>query len=119
MKPKTFMLIAGETSGDMLAAQLVDALRREIAREPHAATNDYQPLETSLEPRFFGAGGEHMARAGVDLAFDMTQHAITGLTDVIKNYVTLWRLGQRLLRLAREREPDVLIGVDFSGFNRR
>jgi lipid-A-disaccharide synthase len=113
------MLIAGETSGDILAADLVRALRTELSRAPLVATDDYQPLQTSLEPGFFGAGGEHMARAGVRLAFDMTRHAVTGLTDVIKNSVTFWRLAQRLLRLARERQPDVLIGVDFSGFNRR
>jgi lipid-A-disaccharide synthase len=113
------MLIAGETSGDMLAADLVRALRAELNRAPLVTTADYQPLQTSLEPRFFGAGGENMARAGVELAFDMTRHAVTGLTDVLKNYVTFWRLAQSLLRLAREHEPDVLIGIDFSGFNRR
>jgi lipid-A-disaccharide synthase len=113
------MVIAGEPSGDMLAADLVMALRSEMARTPPVFTADYQPLQTSLGPRFFGAGGEHMARAGVELAFDMTRHAVTGLTDVIKNYFTFHRLAQRLLRLARDRQPDVLIGVDFSGFNRR
>src|SRR5437762_4415379 len=100
------MLIAGEASGDMLAAELVGALRRELADTPHVVTADYQPLETSLEPRFFGAGGEHMARAGVELACDMTRHAVTGLSDVVENYLTFWRLAQKLLRLAREREPD-------------
>jgi lipid-A-disaccharide synthase len=113
------MLIAGETSGDMLAAELVRALRAEIAAEEPVLTKDYQPLETSLEPRFFGAGGQHMAAAGVDLVLDMTQHAVTGLSDVLKNLMTFRRLHGQLLRLARERQPDVLICVDFSGFNRR
>src|SRR6266704_744940 len=119
MKPKTFMLIAGETSGDMLAAELVQALRRKFAAAQPVFTTDYQPLETSLEPRFFGAGGQHMAAAGVELLFDMTKHSVTGLTDAVKNYLKFWRLAQELLRLAREREPDVLICVDFSFFNRR
>jgi lipid-A-disaccharide synthase len=60
-----------------------------------------------------------MANAGVELAVEMTRHAVTGLTDVIKNYAGFWRLGQKLLGLAKERQPDVLIGVDFSGFNRQ
>ena len=68
MKPKSFMVIAGEASGDMLAAELVRALRQEFAEAEAIPTADYQPLHTGLEPRFFGAGGPQMAAAGVDLA---------------------------------------------------
>src|SRR4051794_12546389 len=113
------MIVAGEASGDLLAAELVRALRRQMADAPFARTTDNQPLKTSLEPRFFGAGGEHMAKAGVELAFDMTRHSVTGLTDVFEKYRTLSRIGKQLFALAREREPDVFIGVDFSYFNRR
>jgi lipid-A-disaccharide synthase len=81
MKPKSFMLIAGEASGDMLAAELVRALRREMADGEAIPTADYQPLQTSLEPRFFGAGGPQMAAAGVDQAFDMTAHSVIGLSE--------------------------------------
>ncbi|HZR20482.1 MAG TPA: lipid-A-disaccharide synthase [Verrucomicrobiae bacterium] len=119
MKPKTFMVIAGETSGDMLAAELVQALRAELACRPATVTWDYQPLETSLEPRFFGAGGPQMAAAGVDLALDLTAHAVTGFSDVLKNYAKFRRLFKQLHGLALEREPDAIICVDFSGFNRR
>ena len=58
MKPKSFMLIAGEASGDLLAAELVRALRQELADAEAVPTTDFQPLYTSLEPRFFGAGGQ-------------------------------------------------------------
>ncbi len=113
------MLIAGEASGDLLAAELVEALRRELNREPLACTWDYQPLRASLEPRFFGAGGPQMAAAGVELAFDLTAHSVTGISDVLKNYAKFRRLFNQLYQIAREREPDVIICVDFSGFNRR
>jgi len=113
------MVIAGETSGDMLAAELVQALRAELACRPATVTWDYQPLETSLEPRFFGAGGPQMAAAGVDLALDLTAHAVTGFSDVLKNYAKFRRLFKQLHGLALEREPDAIICVDFSGFNRR
>ena len=102
MKPKTFMLIAGEASGDLLASELVTALRGQL---PNA--------------QFFGAGGPKMSAAGVDLAFDMTQHSVIGITDVLKNILKFRRLFNQLLALAIERKPDVVIGVDYGGFNLR
>lgn len=119
MKRKSFMLIAGETSGDILAGELVEALRREFESGQASCTWDYQPLHGSFEPRFFGAGGTQMAAAGVELAFDMTAHSVTGISDVLKNYPKFRRLFKQLYQLAIDGEPDAIICVDFSGFNRR
>lgn len=119
MNPKTFMVIAGEPSGDLLAAELVQAVRRQVARTKTPLTWDYQPLYTSLEPRFFGAGGPGLAAAGVELAFDLTAYCVTGLSDVVRRYPQFRRLFTQLYRLALQREPDAIICVDFSGFNRR
>lgn len=102
------MIIAGEASGDLLASELVTALR-----EPSSV------LQPASSPVFFGAGGAKMAGAGVELAFDMTQHAVVGLTDVLKNLLKFRRLFNQLLALAIERKPDVVIGVDYGGFNLR
>ena len=113
------MVIAGEASGDLLAAELVQALRREFAEAKAVPTTDLQPLAAGLEPRFFGAGGPRMAAAGVDLAFDMTAHSVIGLSEAVKHYLTFRRLFYKLFRLALERQPDAIICVDFSGFNRR
>ena len=96
------MLIAGEASGDLLAAELVSALRRQLP-----------------DAQFFGAGGPKMSAAGVDLAFDLTQHSVIGITDVLKNILKFRRLFNQLLALAIERKPDVVIGVDYGGFNLR
>lgn len=104
------MVIAGEPSGDALAAELVQALRAEA--ESHG-----QPAKPEL--RFFGAGGPKLASAGVELAVDMTQHAVIGLWEVIKSYGKFRRIFHELLDLAEKRRPDLLICVDFSGFNRR
>jgi lipid-A-disaccharide synthase len=60
-----------------------------------------------------------MASAGVELAFDMTTHSVTGISDVVKNYGKFRRLFKQLYQMAREREPDAIVCVDFSGFNRR
>jgi lipid-A-disaccharide synthase len=113
------MIIAGEASGDMLAAELVQALRQEFANAKSVHTTDLQPLRTTLEPRFFGAGGPGMAAAGVELAVDMTRHSVVGLFEVIKNYFTFKQIFHQLFRLALDRQPDVIICVDFGGFNRR
>jgi lipid-A-disaccharide synthase len=112
MKPKQFMLIAGEASGDAHAADLVKALRRQFDQAGPVITPDYQPLHGSFEPRFFGAGGARMAAAGVDLAFDMTAHSVVGLIEPLKNYLKFRRLFRQLYRLALDRQPEAIICVD-------
>ncbi len=106
-----FMFVAGEPSGDALAADLVRALRRQAAGGGGAGR--------SFEPVFFGAGGRHMREAGVDTVVDMTAHSVIGISDVLKKILTFRRLFRRLCGLAGKRQPDVVVCVDFSGFNRR
>ncbi|TMQ01800.1 MAG: lipid-A-disaccharide synthase [Verrucomicrobia bacterium] len=108
MKLKTLMFIAGEPSGDVLAAELVKALKE---------SPEVQAL--AFPPKFFGAGGRHMAEAGVDLALDLTQHSVIGLSEALAEYLRFKRIFDRLFQLAIEREPEVIVCVDFSGFNRR
>lgn len=115
MTPTRFMVIAGEASGDMLAAELVRELRAGIARQRTYA-NEVQPLRADLAPRFFGAGGRHMAEAGVELAFDLTQHSMTGLPGP-KRFLKFYKLLNQLVELACDREPHVIICVDFQAFN--
>jgi lipid-A-disaccharide synthase len=113
------MLIAGEASGDTLAAELVVALRRELLARQVADSDDVQPLRTTLGPRLFGAGGPRMAAAGVELAFDMTRHSVIGFSEALKQVLKFRRLMRQLLKLAIERQPDVIVCVDFHGFNGR
>jgi lipid-A-disaccharide synthase len=108
MHARRIMLIAGEASGDTLAAELVRALQRSaLAREFPA------PLE------FFGAGGPRMAAAGVSLCLDMTQHAVVGVFEVVKHYRELRGIFNQLVQLAHDRQPDAIILVDYPGFNLR
>jgi len=110
------MLIAGEPSGDLLGAELVHALREELTAFGTKYSTDSQPLHTGLEPRFFGAGGSRMAAAGVELAFDLTAHSIIGIPS-LKNYLDARDRFNELLQLAIERQPDVIIGIDYNYFN--
>jgi lipid-A-disaccharide synthase len=96
------MLIAGEASGDQLASELVAALRE---KSPGAV--------------FFGAGGNNMKAAGVDLLHDMGRLGVVGITDIVKNIFEIRRLQKMLLAEAIKRKPDVVIGVDYGGFNLR
>ena len=110
MKAPSFMLIAGEPSGDLLAAELVTALRQELAASAKPEVRN---------TRFFGAGGAKMSGAGVELEFDMTQHSVIGLWEAVKHYGKFRQLLDRLVHLAFDRRPDVIVCVDFSVFNHR
>lgn len=113
------MLIAGEASGDTLAAELVVELRKRLLAESGAPSPYAQPLHTELAPRFFGAGGPRMAAAGVELAFDLTAHAVFGPSAVLAKYREFRSLFNRLFQLAVDRQPDAIICVDYGAFNRR
>ncbi len=102
MNPKCVMLIAGDPSGDANAADLVRALTRRLGG-----------------CSFFGAGGPRMKEAGVELEYDLTADSIIGITDAIKKYPLLRKRFNRLAQLALERKPELIVLVDFAGFNLR
>jgi lipid-A-disaccharide synthase len=99
MSRKNIMFIAGEASGDAHAAALLRALG------PNAHT--------------FGAGGPKMRDAGMELLLDLTEHAVVGLVEVLKNYGKFRRIFNQLVAEAEKRKPDGVVLVDFPGFNLR
>lgn len=119
MKPPQIMVIAGEASGDTLAAELVGELRKRLLASAVDASPYAQPLHTALAPQFFGAGGPRMAAAGVDLAFDLTAYSVFGPKDVLFKFQEFRSMFKRLFKLAVERQPDAIICVDYGGFNCR
>jgi lipid-A-disaccharide synthase len=119
MKPFTVMLAAGESSGDRLAAELVDSLRSALLLNLSTISPDLQPRHTPIAPRFFGVGGPHMAAAGVELHHDATTHSVFGLSEIVRHLRTFHQLFRHLLNLASQRQPDLIVLIDNSGFNRR
>jgi len=119
VKRAEIMVVAGDPSGDANAADLVRSLAEMIPASQFQITPAMQPLTTPLAPRFFGAGGPRMAAAGVELAFDLTADAAIGLGGLLRQIPKLWRLRNELLRRAVERKPDVILLVDYGGFNLR
>ena len=97
------MLVAGDPSGDLLAAELA----RELARRAGP-----------FRPRFLGAGGPAMAEAGVALQHDLTRHSVIGL-EILRKYRELKAVFDDLVNLALSERPDVIVGVDYGGFNLR
>ena len=71
------------------------------------------------ECRVFGAGGPKMKAAGMELLLDLTEHAVVGLVEVLKNYNKFRRIFWDLVHEAENRKPDAVVLVDFPGFNLR
>jgi lipid-A-disaccharide synthase len=93
-------LVAGEVSGDMLAARLLAGLRAQL---PGA--------------RFHGIGGPRMAEQGFVSDLPMETLTVRGLFEVIPRYREIKRIQDTLRdRLLAER-PAVFIGADYPGFN--
>lgn len=93
-------IVAGEASGDYLAAGLIRALR---ARVP----------DLQVE----GIGGEQMRAAGCDILYPLDRLAVMGLVEVVGGYLSLLRLRRQLAARFLGDPPDLFIGVDAPDFN--
>ncbi|MEE2942187.1 MAG: lipid-A-disaccharide synthase [Verrucomicrobiota bacterium] len=101
---RTILMIAGEASGDTLGAELIESIRQ-------------QPKGENIN--FIGAGGPKMEAAALRSEFDLSEHAVVGIWEVLKNYFKFRRLFRQLFELATRREPDAIVLIDYPGFNLR
>ncbi len=97
-----FVLVAGETSGDNLGAQLIEALR---ARIPNA--------------RFAGIAGPRMIAAGCEPWEQAENLAVMGLFEIIPHLPRLLAIRRALIARVLQERPDVYIGIDAKEFNLR
>ncbi len=97
-----FFLSAGEKSGDRHAAAVVREIRM---MRPDA--------------EFAGVGGPRMREAGCSLLHDLTGMAVMWWADVFGNLREFIRVFEKTVHALSAWRPDVLIPVDYPGFNLR
>ncbi len=99
-QPEVFF-VTGELSGDIHAA----GLARELAE--------------MADVRLTGAGGPHMRQAAVATDFDSTSWGAIGLPQAIRKIPYLLVQKKRIVNMIKQRQPAVLILIDFGAFNVR
>lgn len=102
------LISAGEASGELYGAKLIEALRQEAQNRGIAG---------SIE--FFGVGGAAMRAAGCDLVIDAHEIAVVGLAEVVEHLPRIYRRFRELVNEVDRRRPDVAVLIDFPDFNFR
>lgn len=97
--PKIF-ISAGELSGDMHGGLLVSEIKR---RRPDITIS--------------AIGGDNMANAGAKLLFHIRETSFMGFTEVVKHLPFILKLFNKTVRHLRETQPDLVVLVDYPGFN--
>ncbi|MGD0469311.1 MAG: lipid-A-disaccharide synthase [Terriglobales bacterium] len=112
------LISAGEASGEMYGAQLIEALRR--AAELRSAGRPGAAVPTqALQLEFFGAGGERMRAAGCEIVVDAKDLAVVGITEVLNRLPKILGLYRKLIRAADEKRPALAVVIDAPAFNWR
>lgn len=97
---RRIVIVAGEASGDAHAGRMIAALK---SKRPEIAVS--------------GIGGDALRQAGADIFTDFRELAVMGLVEVLKRYRAIKAIFNDLVeRLSRDK-PDLLILVDYPGFN--
>ncbi|HSM08403.1 MAG TPA: lipid-A-disaccharide synthase [Gemmatimonadota bacterium] len=97
---RTVFLSAGESSGDLHGAELARRLRERLPGI-----------------RLIGLGGSRMAAEGVELVADLDRLAVLGLAEVVRHLPDLLRLRREVYRLLEREGVDLVVPIDYPGFN--
>ena len=101
-KPIRIGMVAGEPSGDVLAAGMVEELKRQY---PDAVIE--------------GIGGPNMINAGFHSLFDMETLSVMGLVEVLSHLPAILKVKKQLLTHFEQNPPDIFVGIDAPDFNLR
>ena len=93
-------ILAGEASGDMLGAKVIQALRERCP-------------DITIE----GIGGQAMMSAGCDSLFDIERLSVMGIVEPLLRLPDLLKLRRSVYRHFTRHRPDVFIGIDAPEFN--
>lgn len=101
--PPLIFIIAGEPSGDALAARLMRALKE----------------ETGGRVRFAGIGGERMEAQGLQSLFPMRELALMGIFEVLRHVPRILRRIRETVAEVDRLRPHIVLTVDAPGFTLR
>ena len=102
MAPPLIFLSAGDPSGDIASARLVEQIKSKIG-----------------EVEFVGLGGERLRELGQEQLAEPLELAVLGFWEVAKRFFFFRRLMRRCVELIATRHPAVVVLVDYPGFNLR
>jgi lipid-A-disaccharide synthase len=97
---KNIVVITGEASGDAHAARMISELKQ---------------LRPDINVK--GIGGDNMRAAGAEIMVDFSALAVMGLVEVLKRYRHIKSIFNQLLVELKANKPDLLVLVDYPGFN--
>ena len=103
-RPARILLVAAESSGDRLGADLVRALKAACG---------------GRELEFYGTGGSAMAAEGFVSTFDIADLSVLGLFEAVSAYPRVVRRADDVADLAEQVRPDVAVLIDSWGFTLR
>jgi lipid-A-disaccharide synthase len=93
-------IVAGEASGDLLGAQLIEDLKKN---------------HTDIE--IVGIGGNQLIKSGCQSLFNMERLSVVGISEVLGRYFELLGIRNKLIKYFIDNPPDVFIGIDAPDFN--
>ena len=102
MTSKKILMVAGEASGDLHGAHLMEAI--------HCINPEIQ---------FFGIGGEHLERTGMKLLYHAHSLSVVGLTEALFKLRTILKAMKGLKESLDRERPNLIILIDFPDFNLR
>ncbi|PLX99381.1 MAG: lipid-A-disaccharide synthase [Desulfuromonas sp.] len=102
LKQRRILIISGEASGDLHGANLIRAARE---------------VDPGLS--FFGVGGRKMQEAGCDILVPMEEISVFGVFEVFGKLRAIRKVLKRIRHIIANEKPDVVLLIDFPGFNMR
>ncbi len=105
-------IVAGESSGDLLGAELISAIKAKI--EKHNQQNS-----PKIQVNFLGIGGDEMSIAGCKNLFSYEDLAVMGYIDALKNLRKIYKIRQKFKNFVLQQNPKtaLFIGIDAPDFN--